>query len=299
MSPQEWRRPLDSRRELESHPALFEERRKAWMHKQQLPFQRRSLLLQLGIFVLVLVVWQVPIVNPVKLLVVLFHEMSHVVAGYASGAVIFGIAIDPGGAGVTLGMGGSRLLVLLAGYVGSFAMGALLYGLSAVWKPGEVWVVLSVFSASSLVMGWLNGFTAVFGVGTMVLMVLGLVIFSESTQSFLLRIVATASCLYPVIDVAGEFLSLEGQGFVVGGVSVGSDVLALSRLTGIPWGVLASVWVLAGLVMLPLLVTWSARKEATTEVRGQLFRRARAKQPVRHRLYDPNDPDSIPEYTIH
>lgn len=141
---------LSSERILETHPALFEERREEYIRNAGLPFQRRSYLIQLTVFALVLAVWSIPVINPIKLLVVLFHEMSHVLAGYATGASIFGIAIDPGGAGVTLGMGGNRLLILVAGYIGSFAMGFCLYGLCATWKPGEVWLVLAAFSGISL-----------------------------------------------------------------------------------------------------------------------------------------------------
>ena len=162
------------------HPALFKERREAWLRDKQLPLQKRSYWLQLAVFAGLLAIWQLPIINPIKLLVVVFHEMSHVLAGYATGASIFGMAIDPGGAGVTLGMGGNQLIIVAAGYVGSFVVGYALYALCAVWAPLEVWLVLCAFAAVSMFMGWLNTFTRTFGFGSIALLTIGAFVLSLS-----------------------------------------------------------------------------------------------------------------------
>lgn len=286
--------------DLRNHPALFEEQRQKWMERKSAPFLRRAYLMQLIIFAGVLAIWQIPIVNPVKLLVVLFHEFSHVIMGYATGAVIFGIAIDPGGAGITLGMGGNQLLVLMAGYLGSLAMGVVLYALCAVWAPIEVWLCLTVFCGLSMFTGWLNGFTKVFGWGTLILMAYGAVAFSSDLKLILLRIVGTASSLYPIIDVFGELWGIGRQGFNVRGRTIGSDVMVFGQMLGVPWWVVGLFWTLAGLVLLAWLVPWSAHKEALTEVRGQLIVRAKARERDKRfqRKYDPGDPTTIREYTI-
>ncbi|MBX7244520.1 MAG: M50 family metallopeptidase [Candidatus Sumerlaeaceae bacterium] len=292
------RRPGPADDEAVRHPALREERKAEWIRETGLPFQKRSYLIQLACFVGLLLVWQIPIVNPVKLLVVLFHEFSHVIAGYATGATIFGMAIDPGGAGVTLGMGGNQLLIVAAGYIGSLLMGATLYALSAIWKPGDVWIVLTVFSGASLVMGWLNDFTAIFGYGTLIVMIWGAVYLSDGSKRVILRIVGTASCLYPVLDVAAELFGVAQEGFQVRGDTVGSDVIALARLTGMSWELLGIFWAGAGLGLLAFLVTWSARQEALGEVRRELFRRGKSRRRADYQPYDPSHPGNTPTYTI-
>lgn len=257
---------------------------------------RRSVFVQLGMFGVVLALWHVPVFNPIKLLVVLFHEMSHVVAAWATGGVVFGIAVDPGGAGVTLGMGGSPLAIMSAGYAGSLAVGCLLYYLSARWDATQVWLVLIAISCMSLAMGWLNEFTAVFGIGTLVLMVVGTGVLREKVKAMVLRLIATTSCLYSLIDVAGE-LQMTPDGFQLHGKTIGSDVGQLATLTGLPAGWIAGAWILLGVAAIPVLVRMAALAEANNEVKLRFRRPRRAKQ--RHRLYDPDNIDTIPEYTIH
>ena len=277
------------------HPALVELERAEWTQRKAQPFARRYVILQLVTFAVVLVLWQLPVFNPVKLLVVLFHEMSHVLAAWLTGGVVFGIAVDPGGAGVTLGMGGARLLIVAAGYIGSLAVGCMLYYLSAVWDSTQVWLVLLALSCLSLVMGWLNDFTAVFGFGTIVLMLVGIVVLRDGAKKFLLRLIATTCCLYAVIDVAGELQAVP-EGFEIRGQSIGSDIGQLSALLGVAPGWVAAVWIGVGLAAIPFLVNLSAWADANTVVKKR-FRRPRIWKP-RHRLYDPDNPDTIPEYTI-
>ena len=279
-----------------THPVFRQDRRADWFRNACEPFRKRSFYVQLATFVVVLVLWKLPIINPVKLLVVLFHEMSHVVAAYATGGVVFGIAVDPGGAGVTLGIGGRKVWILLAGYVGSLCVGAALYALTATRKPGDVWLLLCCLCGVSLLFGWLNSFTAIFGYGALILMVVGGLVLGEGLKRFFLRMVATSSCLYPIIDVAGEVMQRSVDGFKVRDVVVGSDAAEVARLTGLSEVVMVVFWVLAGLGAVGFLISWSARKEASIEVKRGIFPRRRPK--LGHRVYDPTDPLSIPEYTI-
>lgn len=289
--------PPENDRVFLTHPAFAADRKASALRQMESPLRRHALWVQLGAFIAVLLIWQLPIVNPVKLLVVLFHELSHCVAAVATGGTVFGIAVDLGGAGVTLGMGGDRGATLLAGYTGSLAVGALLMMITAVWEPREVWGVLLLISGASLLFGWLTDISEVFGYGT-VFAVLICLCLREEFQKFVLRMVATASCLYPVIDVAAEIVRRSTDGFTVGDRVVGSDVAELATLTGIPPIVIGTIWTLLGLSAVAILVAWSTRKEAEVTVRRSLFRRHKARQGLEHPLYDPTRPDSVPEYTI-
>jgi hypothetical protein len=289
-----------------NHPAfareVFEKEKAAFRWGLRAPFYRRSFLLQLALFLVVLVLWQAPVVNPIKLLVVLFHELSHVAAAYVTGGVVFGLAIDPGGAGVTLGMGGRETIVVGAGYVGSLLIGCVLYVLSARWEPGEVWSCLCALCCASLVFGWLNDFTVVFGFGAILILLMGVGLFPERLKRFILRLVATTSCLYPVIDVAGEFLLEEPSGFVVQGKLAGSDVAVLARLLGVSKTLIAGVWMAAGIVAVVCLVEWAAKKDAEDAVKRSIldpWRRKIAPRPAfRDPLYNPNDPTNVREYRL-
>ena len=287
-----------------NHAAFARERKEAaraeFLRGLHRPFRKRSLYIQLAMFVVVLVVWQAPVVNPIKMLVVVFHEISHVLAAYATGGVVFGIAIDPGGAGVTLGMGGNKFAIVAAGYVGSLLIGWALYSLSALWRPEEVWLCLCLLCAASLSFGLLNDFTEVFAFGAVFILFVGQIVFPEGLKKFLLRLIATTSCLYPVIDVAGEFLQGRPDGFVVQGKLAGSDVAQLASMLVLPAGLIATVWGVIGVFAVVYLVNWAADKDAEDIVKRSLLdpwhRRKSAKRfdPV----YDPNDPSSVREYRI-
>ena len=67
--------------------------------------------------------WYTPVVYPVKVFTVVMHEISHGLAALASGGTIVRIDIVPELGGVCYTRGGSRLLVLSAGDVGSILWG--------------------------------------------------------------------------------------------------------------------------------------------------------------------------------
>ncbi|MCA9437193.1 MAG: M50 family metallopeptidase [Candidatus Omnitrophica bacterium] len=280
------------------HPAFAKERRGEAIRSLLKPFKRESLILQLTLFVIVLLLWRIPIFNPIKLVVVLFHELSHVLAAFLTGGAVFGIAIHPGGAGVTLGMGGNELAIVSAGYVGSLFLGVLLYLLSTSDRSTEVWGFLTMVCCLSLAFGWLNSFTAFFGYGTISLLLLGLFKLDDPQQQFFIRWIATTSCLYPVLDVAGEALGERADGFSVGGRVVGSDVSQLAQMTGISPILLSLGWGIAGLALLVLLVTWSAKRDAQRRLKERRGDHS-ALAPLTYTEKGDRGSDRFPEYEIY
>ena len=88
------------------------------------------LVLQLGLTCLVFYLWSSPVVQPIKLMVVLFHEISHGMMALFSGGKIISILItaDEGGACET--EGGSETMIVTAGYLGSMFVGGMILYLS-------------------------------------------------------------------------------------------------------------------------------------------------------------------------
>lgn len=70
--------------------------------------------------------WQTPVVVPLKILVVFLHELSHGAAAVLTGGDIERIEVSPRIGGSILTRGGSRFLVLTAGYLGSLLIGVTL-----------------------------------------------------------------------------------------------------------------------------------------------------------------------------
>lgn len=287
-------------RAASSHPMLEKElrqsRRDAYLKRTTGLLKKDSLWVQFAVFATVALLWSLPIVNPIKLMAVLVHEISHVIAAYATGGVVFGIAVDPGAAGVTLGLGGNQFLILAAGYTGSILFGAVLYYLSTKWDPTEPWLFLLMLSCASMSLGWLNGFSSVFGVGALVILGGGHFLFPSELKQFLLRVLATTSCLYPVLDIVAEMIWVRPEGFQLNGKAIGGDIAGLAEITGISTIALGLVSSLFGLSVVVGMMRWCANQEASDEAKLRIFggRRLKPLDPV----YNRNDPNNVPEYTI-
>ena len=76
-----------------------------------------------GFFAALWLLWDTPIVYPLKIFVVLLHEVSHAIAVVATGGRVEAITLDPMQGGATHFVGGSFFLSLNAGYLGSPALG--------------------------------------------------------------------------------------------------------------------------------------------------------------------------------
>ena len=67
--------------------------------------------------------WDTPLVYPLKIFVVLLHEVSHAVMAVATGGSIERIELSPLQGGACYCPGGNAFLTLSAGYLGSLAVG--------------------------------------------------------------------------------------------------------------------------------------------------------------------------------
>lgn len=178
--------------------------------------------------------WDTPLVYPLKIFVVLLHEVSHAVAAVATGGAIQKIVLDPYQGGATYTMGGSRFLTLSAGYLGSLAWGGLMVEAArgrrlrpdlVVGAIGGLVVALTLLFVRNL-----------FGIAFGVLFGAALVAASRKlsaawNRSLLLTLGLTSS-LYAILDIKSDVLDRP---------HLPSDAHMLAQLTGVPtlaWGVL-------------------------------------------------------------
>ncbi len=154
-------------------------------------------LLILGVlFVAVWLLWDTPIVYPIKIFVVFLHELGHALAAVLTGGQVISIQIFPDEGGLTTTRGGWPFVILSAGYLGSLLFGGVLLYLSSrrAWTP-RLLIMLGVLLAFSTLLFFRNFFAMVYG-----LVVVGVLFFSAyrfppNVNSYLLRFIAVASCL--------------------------------------------------------------------------------------------------------
>lgn len=217
---------------MASHRKQRRSKKRDARHKRVQHHWTQLLYQQVLAYAVVLFLWVLPLPNPVKVLAVTFHETSHALMAVATGGTVFGFAIAPNGAGVTFGIGGNFFLILIAGYIGSCLWGALLYYLSVRWRSQSCLIALELFVLVTAVFGWLNDFTAVFGLASIALMT-ALFWTPDWTRLFYVRLVGSACCCYAPLEIASELFRM-GQPPQVMGYRTASDVEQLATLTGLP-----------------------------------------------------------------
>lgn len=94
--------------------------------------QQKSLVLTAVISLVVVVAWFTPFMWPFKILVVYFHEMSHVVATYLTGGRVVEFSLNVMQGGHVVSIGGNRFITLSAGYLGSLG-----WGLAFLWAASN------------------------------------------------------------------------------------------------------------------------------------------------------------------
>lgn len=196
-------------------------------------------------FIALWVLWNTPVVYPLKLFVVLLHELSHGVAAIATGGRIEAIALTAQEGGVCVCPGGNAFLTLSAGYLGSLGLGALLIEASRLRGRGPR-LALAATGAAVLGLALLfvrNVFGFVFGLAFgLTLAACARVLPTRVTPPILVTLGLT-SCLYALLDIKSDVIDRSW---------LQSDARLLADLTGIPtvgWGILwiglaivASAW---------------------------------------------------------
>jgi len=208
----------------------------------------QSVILLLGLAAAVGVLWETPIVYPLKILVVFFHELSHGLMAILTGGEIVEIQVVAEQGGHCITRGGSRVLTLSAGYLGSLVWGGVILTLAARTRwDRTIAVVLGglLLSVTATFVRPFISFGFGFGVASsLALLLIGLKL-SERVCDLVLRLIGLTSCLYAVLDIKSDILDRPG---------LRSDAAMLAEVTGMPttfWGVLwISIAVITGLAFL-------------------------------------------------
>ena len=212
-----------------------------------------AILLILGAAVFFL--WDTVIIYPLRLLVVFFHEMSHGLAAIATGGRVIEIQIVAAEGGLCITQGGSRFLILSAGYLGSMIWGGIILLLAS---RGRVHQGLSVVLGILLLVVtlWIvrpiGSFGFAFGLlAGAALMGAGLRL-NAAGNKYLLKGIGLVSYIYVVLDIRSDILDRPESR---------SDAFMLNELTGVPTVVWGVVWIAIALVAGFYFLVHSSKKK--------------------------------------
>ncbi|MBR9976735.1 MAG: M50 family metallopeptidase [Bacteroidetes bacterium] len=212
------------------------------------------LMILTGLLLLSLFFWHSVALYPVKLFVVLLHELSHALAALLTGGSIVEIQIDSRIGGMALTRGGWPFVIVSAGYVGSMLFGGIILLLSL--RDRMVPVLTIVIGALVLLITLLfvrNAFGLMFGVAFAAALFAAVRWLPTNWLSLLVQYLGAMSCLYALIDVARDLLTFEDRL---------TDAAILAGMTGIPaivWGVL---WSTLSLLVFILIMRLALRAAA-------------------------------------
>ena len=201
---------------------------------------------------MVVLLWSTPIAAPLKIFVVLLHEISHGLAAVLTGGSIESIQINARQGGVCYTRGGSRFFTLSAGYLGSMFWGGVIMLSAAKTKyDGAISVLIGLavgIITLLFVRSWFGfGFAMTFAIA----ITYAGVKLSHDTNELILKTIGITSCLYAVLDIWDDVIARD---------IAGSDASKLGELTHLPgelWGV---IWIALALIVTSIFVWLSVRK---------------------------------------
>lgn len=203
--------------------------------------------------VLLLSIWDSKIVYPVKLFVVLIHEINHTFAAVLTGASVKNIMLSMNLSGYTITEGGNLIIIASAGYLGSVFIGALLF-LSSENKKLRIWLS-SILAAVILILSvnLIEG-----GIQTFFALLVSLILFliprflNENINYYFFRFLGIISCFYVIADIKQDLLTTSLRE---------TDTQVLEYLTGIPSIIFGIVWFLISIGVVIYIIKKSYMKK--------------------------------------
>jgi hypothetical protein len=167
----------------------------------------KQLIYLLMLLALIRLFWNYPILYPLKILVVFFHESSHALATLLTGGSVKELVINAQQGGHVISQGGNRFLILSAGYLGSLFWGVSIYLLSIKSDYDKIiMAILAMLIIAITVFFSRSWFSFSFGLLTGSAMVLSARFLSATMNDFLLRLIGLNSMLYVPFDIYSDTL---------------------------------------------------------------------------------------------
>jgi hypothetical protein len=213
----------------------------------------REVALLAGLAACIAVLWDTAALYPLPLLVVLFHELSHGAAAVLTGGRIVEIQMNPQEGGLCVTRGGSRFLVLSAGYVGSLLCGAVIVIMAARTRADKaLTAVLGTILCLAAVL-WVRpilGFGFTFAASSGIVLIAAARYLTHAANDVILKTVGLTSTLYAPLDIKSDIIDRPG---------LPSDAYMLAQYAGVPTLVWGATWFCLSLAIAAYLIRLACR----------------------------------------
>ena len=194
---------------------------------------------------------------PLKLLVVFFHELSHLIMVLLTGGSPEALSLTPHQGGMLLSRGGNRFLTLSSGYLGSLLIGLGVF-LAALSSRADR-LVTGAMAATLLLVAALyvrDGFALVFCVTTGTVLMITAFWLGHAACDLLLRVIGLTSMFYVPLDIFSDTLQNSG---------LRSDARMLAEEFGGPTMFWGGLWLLLSLLVIAFALRLTLRLTASPD----------------------------------
>ena len=201
---------------------------------------------------LIILCWEYPILYPLKLLVVFFHESLHALATILTGGSVKELVINHQQGGHVISQGGNQFIIISAGYLGSLLWGVAIF--VATVKSHYDKIIMTVLGLSVITITVVlssSVFSWVFGLLSGAAMLLMARFLTDKYNDFLLRVIGLTSMMYAPLDIYSDTISRS---------YLESDAYFLAEYTGgttLFWG---SIWIVISVLVIFYCLKWALKQ---------------------------------------
>jgi hypothetical protein len=179
---------------------------------------------------------------PLKILVVFLHELSHGLAAVLTGGEIVELSLSPQQGGHAVTRGGSRFLILSAGYLGSLVMGVILLSIALRTKADRAaMMACGVIMLGVTVLYIRDLFPLAFCTASGLAMCATSRFLNNNINDLALRVIGLSSLIYVPYDIFDDTIRRSSQR---------SDAYMLAEVVGGPTVFWGGLWFILSLCVI-------------------------------------------------
>ncbi len=203
--------------------------------------------------------WQTPVVVPLKILIVFFHEASHAIATVLTGGDVISLSISANQGGTVWSRGGNRFITLTAGYLGSLLIGVGL--LIAATRTKADRAIMAGCGITMLVLAALyirDSFALSVVIGAGIAMLAMARFLGHAANDMLLRIIGLSSMIYVPYDIFSDTIARS---------NLRSDARMLAEEFGgttVMWG---GLWLILSLIVIGCCLRYGLGRRSNLTMR--------------------------------
>lgn len=220
------------------------------LNKQQR--KKLELGIVLSILLLAFLLWNTFLIYPIKLFVVLTHEISHGLSAIISGGRLDSLLLTSSLGGESRTIGGSKFIIASSGYLGSLGFGVLLFISGYKEKFRKVFsivlaIVLILFAANYLE----GGFGRISAILFAIVFILFPIYLPQIANAYFYKVLGIISMAYVAIDIKEDLFT---------NVYRPSDAQFIAEITSVSATIWSVLWMVISIITISSLLKWGYNK---------------------------------------